>query len=160
MMSKSRWLAAAVALLVMMAMSGPVAAQQEESDADDLELPGTAVLGDTLWSSSTTSTSTTMVLALGYFSVQLATGTNEEQVQRYLRQNAVAVQHDLYLGAGETTRDLAELFGVHREEYDAFARLLYDRRKVLAPLVEPGTVDSASARKFVEIITEAIWSVA
>ena len=153
MMVKIKTMAAALVLAALIfGVSMPVAAQQGE----ELALPGVPVLGDALWSTSTTTTSTTMAVALGMYSLQLARGSDDERVQIYLRDNAVAVQQDLHLGGGETTADLASIFGVSAQDEEAFAQVLFEQRKRLAPLVELGKIDAARAQKFSQIIVDSI----
>ena len=69
-------------------------------------------------------------------------------LERYMRDNAIALQHDLHIGGGETTADLAALFKIPEQHEAEFAEILYDYRHTLAPLAEPGHIDRASAREF------------
>lgn len=106
-----------------------------------------------LYTSTTYGATTTAIAGGVVLTVILVMGASSE-METYMEQNAVAIQHDLYLGAGETSRDLAEAFNVPEENYQQFAALLFDNRNQLAPLAEPGQIDAVSAHKFVEIIVE------
>jgi len=66
----------------------------------------------------------------------------------YMRDNAVAMQHDLHVGGGDTIRELAVAFGIPDAEFDDLAMLLHDNRGRLAPLAEPGAIDETSAQLF------------
>ncbi len=69
-------------------------------------------------------------------------------LERYMRDNAIALQHDLHIGGGETTADIAALFKIPEDHEAEFAEILYDHRHTLAPLAEPGHIDRASAQEF------------
>lgn len=142
-----------LSIAVTIAVIGSAAAQEGDEEATPDGNPNFTVMNEGIWSSSTTSTTTTMVAGLGLLSLQLAS-PDDDQVEAYLRENAVAVQYDLHLGAGHTARDLAALLVIDEDHLAAFAQLLYDRRKALASLVEPGGVDAASAREFTTIIID------
>ena len=73
-----------------------------------------------------------------------------------MRDNAVAMQHDLHVGGGDTIRDLAVAFGVPDGEFDDFARLLHDNRSRLAPLAEPGEINETSAQLFQQLVFREI----
>lgn len=76
------------------------------------------------------------------------------QLEVYIRDNAVGLQQDLYLGGGESVQDLAAMFRVPQEQRAEFADILYEHREQLAELAEPGEVDETSARQFGEIVVD------
>ncbi len=145
-----------LALCAVLAFAGTVQAQETDDDVG-VEVPGVTVIPGELWSTSTTSSTTTAAAGLGIFSMQLATG-GRRQFQAYLSRNAVAIQYDLHLGAGELSRDLAELFEIEEEALPRFSQILFERRHELAPLVEPGAIDAERTDQFIEIIVEALAS--
>ena len=79
-----------------------------------------------------------------------------ETVKAYLEDNAVAVQHDLYMGGGDSVDDLAVMFGVPDEGRQAFESVVYDHRHQLAALAEPTKVDMDRTRRFIGIIVEEL----
>ena len=111
-------------------------------------------LANDLFSTSTTSTTTLAIVGGVILTVMLIGGGSSSAMHLYLEQNAVAVQHDLYLGGGETARDLAEIFQVEERHLDAFASLLFDNRDALASLAQPGEVDALAAHQFTEVIVQ------
>lgn len=152
--------AIAVFGLVLIASSGAVAQQQEEEAA----LPFTSgfdVLSDGAFSSSTSSTSTTMSIGLGLYSMQLATG-DVHRVRAFIRQNEVSLHHDLHTGGGDASRDLAYLLGLDTDtdgdasHYPAFADVLYDNRHRLGAIVGSPDLDTASTRHFVAVVIDAM----
>lgn len=101
---------------------------------------------------STSSAGITALVGGVVLTVVMATGQRDAALEAYLRDNAVAVQRDLHLGAGATTRDLAAAFDIPAEDYEAFASLLHQNRLQLAPHAAPGEVDSVSAKRFQRIV--------
>ena len=106
-----------------------------------------------LLSTSTTSGGITTTAGGVVLTVMLAGGSGDAALETYLRQNSVAVQHDLHIGGGETARDLAVAFNVPKENFAEFAEILHDNRNELARLAVPGDVDSISAQRFSRIVT-------
>lgn len=138
-------------LAVMIALAAavtlaPVSSAFGQQNSDAAALQG-------FFSTSIYGLTTTAVVGGVVLTVILVMGASSE-METYMEQNAVAIQHDLYLGAGETSRDLAGVFNVPEENYQQFATLLFDNRHQLAPLAVPGEIDAVSAHKFVEIIVE------
>lgn len=88
---------------------------------------------------------TTVILAV-------AAAQEMSELERYMDENAVALQHDIHTGGGESARDLALLFAVSEENMEDFGGLLHENRRRLAPLAEPGAVDEAAAREFAGIV--------
>ena len=104
-----------------------------------------------LYTTATTSTTTIAIDVL--FTVLLLRGGNRsaEEVAAYLEQNVVALQHDLYVGGGETARDLAALLGVKDDELLAFQGYLFEHRAELGELL--------SAPELTEEILASLWEV-
>lgn len=141
------FLAATVAPLSLAAQQSD---PQEEFDPASIE-----VLGDDLWLSSTTSSSTTLAVAVGVFSVELATARTPHLVA-FIRHNGLSIQHDLHLGGGDTLRDLGAMFGVPGDEAESFSRRLYQKRDRLVPLADPGRIDAERSHQFASIVLEAL----
>lgn len=115
---------------------------------------GRWVTGD-LYFTTTTGLTTAAVVGGVVLTILLVLSDDDVDLEAYLRDNAVAVQHDLHTGAGDTARDLAGLFGVADEEFDEFAAILFEHRRALSALAEPGRVDRASAQLFARIVISA-----
>ena len=137
-----RKLAVLLALAVTFALA-PVSSAFGQNNNEAAALYSTTIYGIT----------TTAIVGGVVLTVVLVMGANSD-METYLDQNSVAIQHDLYMGAGGTSRDLAGAFNVPEENYQQFAALLFDSRHQLAPLAEPGEIDAVSAHQFVEIIVE------
>ena len=88
--------------------------------------------------------------------IVLVVGASSEELEEYMDQNAVALQHDLHMGGGESIEDLATMFNVPAEHLDEFAGILYDNRHELSGLVQPGQVDSQTVQDFAEIVVEGM----
>jgi hypothetical protein len=78
------------------------------------------------------------------------------QLDRYIRDNAVALQQDLQVGGGQTVDDLAQLFGVPVVQRPVFARLLRAHSAQLIPLTTIPREDPARTRRFILIIAAAM----
>jgi hypothetical protein len=107
------------------------------------------------WVSTVYGLTTTAVVGSIVLTVVLVVSATTE-METYMEQNAVALQHDLYMGSGATARDLALAFNVPEHDFERFAAIFFDRRHQLAPLAEPGEIDSASAHQFTEIIVDSM----
>ena len=142
----------AVSLVFMFAGTTSMAVAQEEENWLVSMMAMTTTTGPT---TGPTAASTTALATTGggiLLTVVLLTDDDSDQVEAYLRQNAVAVQHDLHVGGGETTRDLAAMFAIPDDELESFSEILYDNRQTLASLSQPGGVDSEGARQFRNIV--------
>ncbi len=106
----------------------------------------------------TAPTSTTSAITTGVLVVEILDDERRASLEPYLRENAVAVQQDISLGAGGAVEDLAVFYGVLPSEVAEFGGLLRDCRDELAPLIEPGEVDEASVRAFDRIVSQEIQS--
>lgn len=117
-----------------------------------------AILTGTLLGYSTTTTLlSSPITTVGVVLLVVLSDNDDEQVaqlERYMRNNAIALQHDLHLGGGETATDLASAFNVPSEHEAEFAEILYENRDDLAPLAEPGQVDRTAAETFGRIVIE------
>lgn len=80
----------------------------------------------------------------------------EEALQTYLNQNGVAVQQDLYLGAGESLLDLAQIFGVQEAELPLFSEHLFLHRQELAGFLEAGDATWESTQSFAALVREGL----
>lgn len=90
-------------------------------------------------------------LSIYYWTRNSSGGEFAVVLARYLRENATAVTHDLHLGGGETTRDLAMILDVPPEAHHNFADLLRANRRELAPLVS-AEAGVAEARQFARVL--------
>jgi hypothetical protein len=129
---------------LMIAGAGPVFAEEGTS-------PQTAIF----YTVVTTGAITTVVGGVG-LTVLLVNRSNQADLETYLRDNAVALQHDLTFGAGATTRDLAAAFHVPEEHVPVFAALLRTHRHQLLPLTATEQLDEHGASEFVNCITAAM----
>lgn len=148
-------IAVVVALLATLLVTSGAVAQQQDEQPDMPFSSGFDVMSDEIFSSSTSSTSTTMTVGLGFYALQLASG-HVRQTRAYVRQNRIALQHDLHTGDGTAIRDLAYLFGVESPYHDAFAEVAYERRDRLTPLVDSTRFDTTAARRFVAIVVDGM----
>ncbi|MFU8806827.1 MAG: hypothetical protein ACNA8W_23675 [Bradymonadaceae bacterium] len=76
--------------------------------------------------------------------------------EAYLRRNAIALQEDLVLGAGETVRDFAAYLSVANEEYDWFGRIIRRHRHELLDLAAPERLTPERALAFFDAV-EALF---
>ena len=88
--------------------------------------------------------------------VWVVTRDDQASLQQYMEDNAVAMQHDLYIGGGETTDDLASLFGIHDHQRNKFSEILVQNRQRLASLATPGEIDEEAAYQFANIIIDEL----
>lgn len=100
--------------------------------------------------SSVSSTTTTSIVGGVIISVTVSTGRAE--LERYIRDNRVAVMHDVTRGSGPVIEDLAHLFGV--AEVARLGMALREHRDDLLAL--SAHVDAARAAQFAELVEAAI----
>lgn len=114
-------------------------------------------MGSTIMTSSTTSTLVMVPVGGVILTVVLATreGKNDA-VEEYINHNIVAIQHDLYLGGGDSARDLAQILEIPAHEFDIFARILFENRQELASVLQTQAAGPGRAEKFMEIISGAM----
>lgn len=137
-----------LALSILLLSSGELAADTFwgcEGNAD-CETAGALVL-------TTTTGPTTTVAAGVAITVVLLLGKNDSaSKEAYIRQNAVALQQDMTLGAGESIDDLAAAFQVSEENIPAFTAAVHAQRSELLPLTDVGALDSKRADAFFAIV--------
>lgn len=105
----------------------------------------------------TTTTGPTTTVAAGVaITVVLMMGGGSASNEAYIRQNAVALQQDMTIGAGESIDDLAAAFQVSEDNIPAFAAALHAKRAELLPLTDVGELDEARANAFFEIIANTM----
>jgi predicted exporter len=104
--------------------------------------------------SSTTTTTAALAVPVGIVLtiIYVVSDDDEANLHQYMDNNAVALQHDLYIGGGESAQDLAVFFGVQEEQMADFGEILYENRAELAGLASPGGVEDGSAYEFAKII--------
>lgn len=103
-----------------------------------------------LYSSSTTTTSSALGIAMIYATVaSTIPDDSSAAVELYLRENSVALSSDLALGAGETVDDLAGLLRVPDDERARFGRALRLASQRLIVLADPTELDRGRASEFV-----------
>jgi hypothetical protein len=143
----SRTLAAFCAAALTVCLSVPAFAQGADSE-----------FASPLSSTSTTTTTTAVVVGGIVLTVVLTTPEPDRKsaLEDYMRHNAVALQQDITLGAGDTVDDLAVAFQIPDEDRNSFARLLRHHRKKLLPLTDPESLDASRVRSFVGIIHRAM----
>ena len=95
------------------------------------------------------SSSTTTTIVGGVILTVVLAGKNAS-LEHYLRDNAVALRHEISNGGGDTVADLADAFGVALDARARFATMLRASRDELLPLLEG--VDAQAARRFVKIV--------
>lgn len=150
----NKWKRASIAVgLTAALILGPISTAFSQDDPE----PQTATIWDSLATTTTTTAPTTVIAAGVAITVVMLTDrsdTTEAALETYMRENAAGLQHDLYIGGGESAQDLARIFRVPEGQGDAFARILYKNRHDLAPLTEPDQIDGLAASEFRRIIVD------
>lgn len=127
-----------------------------QDDVGGGEAAGGGVGGST---STSTTTTTGIVLSVGPFitttTVAGAAG-GSASMEKYLRHNAVALQQDVRLGAGDTVTDLAQLFAVEPQHKAAFGKMLKANKTSLMPLMHTKTLTQKKAGQFIQTILGAM----
>lgn len=103
--------------------------------------------------SFTSSTTTTVV---GGVILTIVVASGNASLERYLRNNAVALRQDITTGAGDTVEDLADAFSVEPANREEFGKLLRRHRSRLLDLADPARLDSERTRGFVELVSREI----
>jgi len=143
-------LPALLVILSMLLMSGSALANDDVTcTGENCEEAGALLL-------TTTTGPTTTVAAGVAITVVLMVGGGSASNEAYIRQNAVALQQDMTIGAGESIDDLAAAFQVSEENIAAFAAALHAKRGELLPLTDVGALDEARANAFFEIIANTM----
>lgn len=101
------------------------------------------------------STSTTTTAVVGGIILTVVLASDADSMENYLEDNAVALQQDLSLGAGETVDDLALAFQVAEEDRATFGKIVRSNRATLLELANPEQLDTERARAFVEVLVTA-----
>ncbi|RDV37435.1 DUF3015 domain-containing protein [Bradymonadaceae bacterium TMQ3] len=144
----SRSLIGALIVALTFAFSTPAFAQ---SSADDEAAAGLAVTSVT----STYVSIFTIPIGLTVLVVVLLLRSSSE-MESYIEENNVALQHDLHMGGGETTAELAKVFNVPAEQHAEFAQVLTENRDELLPLTDVDTLTAERAGTFVRVIYDAL----
>jgi hypothetical protein len=143
-----RFVALCFASVVFLA-AAPAAAQVYAGDDGDGTQP--------LYSISTTTTTTAIGVAMIVATVATVMSDNESaHLERYLRNNAVALEGDLAFGAGDTIDDLAAVFRVPEMERARFGRALREHAGALMELADPARLDTFRAKQFA-LLARRAW---
>ena|SRR5690554_1794237 len=144
----SRSFVTALIVALSVAFTTPAYAQ---SNSDDAAVAGTAfTLSSTTWSAIFT-----VPIGLTVLVVVLLVRSSSE-MESYIQENNVALQHDLHMGGGHTTEELAAFFQVPTDQHDAFAQVLTESRNDLLPLTDLNTLSAERAGTFVRVIYDAM----
>src|SRR5690554_627240 len=150
MLKSIKRLPALLVILSMLLMSGSALANDDVTcTGENCEEAGALLL-------TTTTGPTTTVAAGVAITVVLMMGGSSASNEAYIRQNAVALQQDMTVGAGDSIEDLAAAFQVSEENIPAFAAALHAKRGELLPLTNVGELDQARADAFFEIIANTM----
>lgn len=152
-----------LSLLVAALLFAAIPTAAAQSNTTGTEAAGS--IGGSLSTSTTTTASIAVPVGIILTIVWLVSDDDESaSLHQYMDHNAVALQHDLYLGGGESAQDLAVFFGVEEDEMAEFGDILYDKRRDLAPLADPTGIEDGSAYQFARIIVTEMqargWSMA
>ncbi|TXD34731.1 DUF3015 domain-containing protein [Lujinxingia vulgaris] len=148
MSTYSRSFVAALIVALAFAFSTPAFAQ---STADEDAAYGMAFTSVT----STYAAIFTVPVGLTVLVVVLLLRSSSE-MESYIQENNVALQHDLHMGGGETTAELASVFNVPAEQHAEFAQVLTENRDALLPLTDVDTLTAERAGTFVRVIYDAL----
>ena len=77
-------------------------------------------------------------------------------MERYLRDNAVAVQSGFSLGAGDALNDIATILKVPKASRAEFGKVLRSHRKELLELASRDTLTRQRAARFVALVRK-VW---
>src|SRR5690554_2969604 len=154
MLKSMRTLPALLLILGMLAMSTAAYANDDNNDVecvgDGCEEAGALLL------TTTTGPTTTVAAGVAITVVLMMGGDNSASNEAYIRQNAVALQQDVTIGAGDSIDDLAAAFQVSEENIPAFAAALHAKRGELLPLTNVGELDAKRADAFFAIIANTM----
>ena len=96
--------------------------------------------------------STTTTTIVGGIILTVVLSRKSSSLERYLRDNAVALHQEVGRGAGDTVADLADIFGVRAADRPLFARLLRQNRREVLDLIDPEHLDEARTKRFVALV--------
>lgn len=148
MSTYSRSFVSALIVALAFAFTSPAYAQ---TTADEEAAAGLAVTSVT----STYVSIFTIPIGLTVLVVVLLLRSSSE-MESYIEENNVALQHDLHMGGGETTAELASIFNVPAEQHAEFAQVLSENRDALLPLTDVDTLTPERAGTFVRVIYDAL----
>ncbi|RAL21145.1 hypothetical protein DL240_13505 [Lujinxingia litoralis] len=143
----SRTLMVALTLTMSLGFTTPAFAQDDVSDGD--------VVAAFTTTSTTWSAVITVPVGLTVLLVVLLTRSSSE-LETYIQENNVALQHDLHMGGGQTTAELASFFNVPADQHAEFAQMLTGVRADLIPLTDINTLSSERAGEFAWVIYESM----
>lgn len=151
----------ALGLALLTAMLTPALASAEHEPGQE---GGTTVMVISTAPSTSTSTTAAALITVTnpFFSSSTSSTTadtlfgSKQDTENYIRQNAVAMQTDLSVGAGESVSDLASMCGIAQEDLAAFGKLLRAERATLLAYVDPASIDGDRAVGFAAHIEGAM----
>src|SRR5690554_3973051 len=151
MLKSIKRLPALLVILSMLLMSGSALANDDVTcTGENCEEAGALLL------TTTTGPTTTVAAGVAITVVLMMGGDNSASNEAYIRQNAVALQQDVTIGAGDLIDDLAAAFQVSEENIPAFAAALHAKRGELLPLTNVGELDAKRADAFFAIIANTM----
>jgi len=151
-------LAAACLVVVSVALATPAAAQSEDEQAGIFAATA-AAFGISPLTSATSTIGTTVGGGVTLLIVLVNEASDDSSWRlEYIRKNAIALQHDLTVGGGESIDDLAVALRVDRADRGAFARMLHERRRELVPLTDLKRLDAERADRFFRTLLRGMES--
>lgn len=105
---------------------------------------------------STTTGLTTTIAGGVALTVLLIDRDGSASKEAYIRQNALALQQDMTIGAGHSIEDLAAVFRISKKNLPAFASAVHSHRDQLFALTHVEKLDEQRADKFFQIIATAM----
>lgn len=117
---------------------------------DNCEEAGAALL------TTTTAPTTTVAAGVAITVVLMMGGGGSASKETYIRQNALALQQDMTVGAGESVTDLAAAFQVSEQNLPAFAAAVHAHRAELLPLTDVSELNTERADAFFAIVATAM----
>ena len=137
----------ALVLVLQVSFLAPAFAQDQGDDMDVTEAYSLTT--------SSYAAAITVPVVLTVVAVVLLTGSSSE-MESYIEENNVALQHDLHMGGGETTAELAKIFNVPADQHAEFAQVLSENRSELLPLTDVDTLTPERAGTFVRVIYDVL----
>lgn len=150
MLISTKRLPAVLLILSMLLLSNTGFAASTTCTGDNCEEAGALLL------TTTTGPTTTVAAGVAITVVLLLSDDGSASRESYLRQNAVALQQDMTVGAGGSIDDLAAAFQVSEENIPAFAAAIHAQRSELMPLTDIGQLDEKRADAFFEMVANTM----
>lgn len=150
MMKQMKILMVVLVTMVLFLASTSTAFAQN-NDADD-EAVVAGLSAGILTTTSGVTTAAALPVGIIITVVLVASSDDKAELENYMRDNAVALHHDLTMGGGDSIRDLAVFFNVPDEEFSEFAAILHQNRSQLSPLLVPNAINNESAHEFSAIV--------